>query len=92
MILPTHWTQLVLADPVTVGLGVASLATAAAGTIAAASAKPKTPATPIPATPATPSAQPATPPTATQQTGPSFLSAASTIPQVSQPGKTLLGQ
>ena len=84
MILPTHWTQLVLADPITIGLGVASLATAAVGTIAAASAKPKTP--------VTPSVQPATPPTPTQQTGPSFLSAASTIPQVSQPGKTLLGQ
>lgn len=85
--------HLVLADPITIGLGVASLATAAAGTIAAATAKPKAPATPLAAQPASPSVQPATPPTSlTNTAGPSFLAAAAGPPQAVQPGKTLLGQ
>ena len=92
MNIPTHWTQMVLCDPVTIGLSVASLVSAAAGTAVAASAKPKPPGVPGVVTPATPAAQPATPPAASQSTGPSFLAAAAAPPQVNQPGKTLLGQ
>ena len=86
--------HVILADPLTVGLGIASLASAASGVYAASKAAGgKAPASPVAAQPATPTTQPATPPSnLTNTQGPSFLAAASAPPQVNQPGKTLLGQ
>jgi hypothetical protein len=73
-------------------LGLGALGSAAGGAAALAN-KPKAPSVPVAAQPPTPAAQPAAPPSnLTNTQGPSFLAAASTVPQVNQPGKTLLGQ
>jgi hypothetical protein len=87
----------ILADPtggiLTTGLLALGALGSAAGGAAALANKPKSPTTPIAAQPPSPVTQPATPPSnLTNTQGPSFLAAASAVPQVNQPGKTLLGQ
>ena len=87
----------ILCDPTggiltTAILGLSALGSAAGG-VAAIANKPKTPPVPTAAQPPSPAAQPAAPPSnLTNTAGPSFLAAAAAPPQVSQPGKTLLGQ
>ena len=86
-------THFVLADPVTIGLGIAGLVSTIAPAAIAATHRPKPPPVPNVPPPPTPAQQPqGTQTTNTPAGTPSFLAAAAAPMQQNTASKTLLGQ
>ena len=85
--------HLVLADPVTIGLGIAGLVSTVAPAAIAAMHHPKPPPVPGAPPPPTPAQQPQGSQSTNTPTGtPSFLAAAAAPMQQNTASKTLLGQ
>ena len=85
--------HLVLADPVTVGLGIAGLVSTVAPAAIALANRPKSPQVPLVPPPPSPAQQPqGTQTTNTPAGTPSFLAAAAAPTQQNTASKTLLGQ